>query len=259
MNRKWRSQSWKKAHPLSFRDWVTSAAREQLDWARRVIGKIALPEPLKYIDLAAGWRAQQGIEGDYCEFGVYTGRQFVHAYRAINKSSKSKKERFYAFDSFEGLPKIEPIDMVYPSFAQGGLAATQAEFVENLKKFKVDLSRVEIVSGWYSETLQKSLPAQIGLSQVAIALIDCDLYASAIVVLDFLTDLLVDGSILIFDDWSLFRGHPDLGSQRAFREWQTKAPHLRFSPLPSAPYSFQKAFIVHLPLNSSEQENANRH
>jgi hypothetical protein len=213
---------------------------------RKFIGKIALPVSPKYIDLAAQWKGWHNIEGDYCEFGVYTGRQFIQAYQAISRNSH--EGRFYAFDSFEGLPKPEGVDLVYPQFAQGGLAATCREFMGNLKKYKVDLSRVKVVEGWYSDVLNDSLSEQIGLSKVAIALVDCDLYASTILALNFLTNLLVDGAIIIFDDWFLFRGHPDLVPRRAFREWQAKVPEFQFSLLPSIYNSFQQAFIVHKPL-----------
>lgn len=40
--------------------------------------------------------------------------------------------------------------------------------------------------------------------------------------LEFVTDLLVDGTILIFDDWFLFRGRSDRGEQRAFAEWKER-------------------------------------
>ncbi len=104
--------------------------------------------------------------------------------------------------------------------------------------------------GWFSETLTASLAEEIGLSRVAVALIDCDFYVSTVPVLAFLTDLLVDGSLIIFDDWHLFRGHPDLGPQKAFEEWQAENPDLRFSLFPTVSNSFQKVFIVHRPLDN---------
>jgi len=253
MSRNWRSESWKATHPLSSPDKIKNAFHDFINPFRKILGKLTLSEPTKYIDLAAQWNIWQNIEGDYCEFGVYTGRQFIHAYKAITKISK--EARFYAFDSFEGLPKPEGVDLVYPQFAEGGLAATRKEFIKNLRKYNVDLSKVEVVVGWYSNVLKASLPEKIGLSKIAVALIDCDLYASTIPVLDFLTNLLVDGGIIIFDDWYLFRGHPDLGPQRAFREWQARVPEFQFSLLPAVPNSFQKAFIVHKPLTPALEEH----
>ena len=50
------------------------------------------------------------VGGDYLEFGVWKGRSFARAYNIwkhlLNKNSNLKDMRFYAFDSFEGLPII---------------------------------------------------------------------------------------------------------------------------------------------------------
>lgn len=246
MKREWRSQSWITTHPVPFREKLINSVRKMATPIRRLLGKITLHEPTRYVEMAARWLAWHGIEGDYCEFGVYTGRQFVLAYKAISRYSEHC--RFYAFDSFEGLPEPKDLDMAIPQFAEGGLAATREEFVGNLEKNQVDLNRVKIVPGWYSEILRAQLANKIGLAKVAIVLIDCDLYASTVPVLDFLTDLLSDGSVIIFDDWYLFQGHPDLGAQRAFREWKDANPSFRFSPFPRVSNSFQNAFILHKPL-----------
>lgn len=253
MQRDWRSEAWRAEHPLKASEKFNGTLRKFFYPLRKLIGRFALSESVKYIDIAARWISWQNIEGDYCEFGVYTGRQFVHAYQAITRNSQNS--RFFAFDSFEGLPQPEGVDLIYPQFSKGGLAATQQEFINNLKKHKVSLSNVEIVQGWYADVLSDELPPKIGLSKVAIALIDCDLYASTILALDFLTDLLVDGAIIIFDDWFLFRGHPDLGPQKAFREWQSRVPDFRFSLLPSISNSLQQAFIVHKPLIESSESS----
>jgi len=56
--------------------------------------------------------------------------------------------------------------------------------------------------------------------------IDCDLYESAKTVLSFITPIVQEGTIIMFDDWYQFRGNPDKGEQRAFREWLYDNPHL---------------------------------
>jgi len=37
--------------------------------------------------------------------------------------------------------------------------------------------------------------------------------------MNFVTVYLQDGTVLIFDDWFCFRGNPNKGEQKAFREW----------------------------------------
>jgi hypothetical protein len=218
---------------------------------------VSLPPEIGYIEQAAYFKVGQRIEGDYCEFGVYTGRSFVSAYRAIIRKERARGAgqtgaRYFAFDSFEGLPKPGARDLVYSQFAEGGLAATEEEFVTNLSKRKVDLSKVQIVRGWYSEILKPELPEEIGLSKVAIAMIDCDLYESVVPVLGFLTDLLVDGAVLIFDDWYLFKGNPQLGVQKAFRNWCAENPEIQVSDFLHVSGSFQRAFIISRPVNIGE-------
>jgi len=52
--------------------------------------------------------------------------------------------------------------------------------------------------------------------EIALARIDCDLYAPAVECLDYLAGRLSDQSVLVFDDWTF-----DLakGETRAFAEW----------------------------------------
>jgi hypothetical protein len=45
-------------------------------------------------------------------------------------------------------------------------------------------------------------------------------------VLDFVTDLLVQGSVLVFDDWFYNQGRKDRGEQKAFYEWAARNPQL---------------------------------
>ncbi len=204
---------------------------------------------LSYLDHAASFTASQRIEGDYCEFGVYTGRSFVHAYRAIRLAERTwtqaPRRRLFAFDSFQGLPEPGPLDSAYRHFREGSLSATEAEFRANLQRGRVDPTRVRVVTGWYDQVLSADLVQREGLDAVAVALLDCDLYESAVPVFEFLTPLLSDGAVLIIDDWYLFRGNPGLGVQRAFHEWREKQTEVSVSEFPWVSGSFQRAFIAH--------------
>jgi hypothetical protein len=90
----------------------------------------------------------------------------------------------------------------------------------------VPLNRVVVVSGWFGETLNESAIKTHKIKHAAIVNIDSDLYESAKLVLNFIRPLLVDGTIIIFDDWYNFRGNPYLGEQRAFKEWLDENPDL---------------------------------
>jgi len=74
-------------------------------------------------------------------------------------------------------------------------------------------------------------------------MIDCDLYSSTKCVLEFITPLIVNGTILIFDDWLAYKGSPDRGEQLACSEWLDTNPEL--SLVPFARFGLtQQAFIV---------------
>lgn len=88
-------------------------------------------------------------------------------------------------------------------------------------------SRVTIVEGFFEDTLRPERRGSIPLEQVAIAWVDCDLYASTVPVLDYLADRLPDGAVIVFDDWYHFKARPDRGQQLACSEWLVARPDLR--------------------------------
>lgn len=165
------------------------------------------------------------IKGDYLEFGVWGGTSFYTAYH-LAKKYKLDSMVFYAFDSFKGLPEIKGIDSVgFKQFEKGMFNCGVEKFRKNLEKKRVDLNKVEIIKGWYKETLNKELKNKLKVKKAAVIYIDCDLYESARDVLNFITDYIQDGTVLIFDDWFCFRGNPERGEQKAFSEWLDKNPH----------------------------------
>ena len=50
------------------------------------------------------------------------------------------------------------------------------------------------------------------------------LYESTVEVLAFVQHMLVDGSILLFDDWNAFDMDANRGERRAFREFSERNP-----------------------------------
>lgn len=198
------------------------------------------------LDAALAIQMVNQVEGDFVEFGVFRGDRMLQAHQTatmleqyVQKTpafraasvENLKKMRLFGFDSFEGLPEPAPIDQLAGQelwMGRGGFACSQEEVERRLRK-KIGKKRsFELVKGWFDQTLTGETKKRLGLEKVSIAHIDCDFYESAKLALDFLTELLVDGSILVFDDWWLYRGSPDRGEQRAFREW-TEANNIRYS------------------------------
>jgi hypothetical protein len=212
------------------------------------------------IRAAADFKAWQ-LDGDYLEFGVYTGKSFSHAWHLIRAAEANRQKatstRFFAFDSFEGLPESKGLDRIYDPYATGSYAASEGEFLRNLKESGVDLSEVVVVPGFYDRSLGPGTKERIGLEKAAVVYIDCDLYDSAVAVLDFLTDVLVDGAIVIFGDWYLFHANPELGQQRAFKDWLHKNPQLRATPFVQVPHVYHQSFIIHRSVGAERPVSAN--
>lgn len=222
------------------------ALRRILRPLRLLAGRIGLSEngnftgPHSCIHTAASFVAWNQIEGDYLEFGVYRGESLAVAYHALRrhrrehsasgfdspeyKGWQANPPRFFAFDSFEGLPSgsVERHVDYFP----GAYGCSEAEFKANIARQGVDLTRVVTVPGFFDRSLNQETKRKYGLKKAALVMIDCDLYESTVPVLEFLTDLVGQGTILIFHDWFRFKGRPDCGEQRACREWLARNPQL---------------------------------
>jgi O-methyltransferase len=184
------------------------------------------------IDNLADYLVGAEIPGDYLEFGVYKGTTFSYACRIM--APIFEKMRFYAFDSFEGLPEPSGIDAKesYTSgFFKGQYALSEEDFIANLRSAGVDLNRVEVVKGWFDQTLYVPKAAAQNIEKIAAAWIDCDLYESTVPVLQYITSRLSVGAVILFDDWRCFRNLSDFGQQRACKEWMDANPHVRLREL----------------------------
>lgn len=185
-------------------------------------------------------------KGDYLEFGTFEGNAFLMAYH-LAQSYRMEHMRFYAFDSFEGLPEVTGIDVLAdpePHYTKGEFRCSQERFTKIIRRHKVDMQKTHVVPGFFDRTLNAETKASLPLRSVAVALVDCDLYESTRVVLDFLTDYLVNGSLLLFDDWFNYKGDPRLGEHRAFREWLESHPEMQASQY--RPYGWHgNSVIIH--------------
>ena len=194
------------------------------------------------IRTGASFAAWNQIEGDYLEFGVFRGDSLAAAFLAMESERQQvirhaesatdddyqrwqkSPPRYFAFDSFEGLPPGVAARQV--DYAAGSYSASESFFRSNIAQQGVDLSRVISVPGFYDQSLTPEVKKKHELKQAALVMIDCDLYESTVPVLDFLTSIVGQGTILIFHDWFRFKGSPKHGEQRACLEWLERNPHL---------------------------------
>ena len=188
-------------------------------------------EKEQMLNLAMQYVAFNRIAGDYLEFGCYEGNSFIAAYH-FARAQDLRKMRFYAFDSFTGLPPAQGIDQDSDEAVQysaGDFACDLATFERNLHAAGVSLDRVRLTPGVYCDTLTAELQAALPIRAAAIVMIDCDYYESTRQVLDFVTNVVSTGSVLLFDDWHNFRGSPGRGQQKAFAEWLERHPEITAS------------------------------
>jgi O-methyltransferase len=212
------------------------------------------------MDRPDGWRravefvAKSDFTGDVYEFGCFRGTSLSHLFNAARDfeaaTGRRCLDRFFAFDSFEGMPvggpldQLEGYDLALGTMKPGGYAASDADFHNALQEAGVDLGRVTTIKGFYEQSLLRPetelLTAQ---SRCALLHIDCDFEVSTRQALAFMTPRLQDGCVVLFDDWFLFRGRPDRGVQAAFSSWLATSGYTASSYFT---YSWvSAAFILH--------------
>lgn len=176
------------------------------------------------LDQAMARIAEQGLIGDYYEFGLYRGYTFWYAQKAADQHGNGSM-RFFGFDSFEGLPEVEGADRSSGVlFFAGDYSCGREDVERHLRDHGFDWSRAALVEGFFDRSLTDEVKARHSMGPAAIAMIDCDLYQSTVPVLSFLDGLLQEGTVLLFDDWRCFDEAAERGEPRAFREFLAAHP-----------------------------------
>ena len=190
--------------------------------------------------------SRANIRGDYLEFGVYEGASFNLSMRSAEKffpKGSPDSPRFFAFDSFQGLPAIHP-ERDSAVYGQGQYEAGLDTFKKNIKKASRGWEIVT-VPGFFDSSLTPQLLQEHKLRQAAFVNIDCDLYGSTLTALRFVTPLLRTGSVLYFDDWFFSSGDMRLGEPGACSDWLRENPSIRLVEFGNVAI-MGKLFIVNL-------------
>jgi O-methyltransferase len=187
------------------------------------------------------------ISGDYAEFGCYGGMTFVLAFQNSRRFSHPKFVRkYWAFDSFQGLPAQRDNRDSHPSWVKGLLKTTQDEFVDICTGAEIPRSAYEMVPGFYQDTIGygAKTPAKNLPDDIALAYIDCDLYSSTQSVLEFLSTRMKHGMILAFDDYYCYSSTAASGERLALLDY-AKSVKNRFQFIPFVQYSYAgMSFVV---------------
>jgi len=159
--------------------------------------------------------------GDYYEFGLFRGYAFLKAYEH-SKQLGLNDINFFGFDSFKGLPAAEGIDTADGRFFEGQFSCSRTDVEKNLAANGMSLDRVRLVEGFYEDSLTEELHAQENFRSASVVLLDCDYYSSTVEALAWIDRYLVDGTILLFDDWFSYGDDDQLGQPKAFEEYLEK-------------------------------------
>jgi len=128
-----------------------------------------------------------GGELRFLEFGVFQGESIKH-FASIDANAGSQ---FVGFDTFTGLPE---------DWVEMNRTVERAGFDVGGEIPKCDDSRVSFQKGMFQETLPGFL-AEYGAADQLILHCDADLYSSTLYVLTQAHDVIVDGTIIIFDEF----------------------------------------------------------
>ena len=144
------------------------------------------------------------IKGLWAEFGVREGSSIGWVL------DKKPGTVIHGFDSWEGLP--ENWETGGQKFEKGSMAVAIPQFPDNVKLHK----------GWFKDTIAPWKEHNKG--PIAYLHIDSDLYSSAKCVLEGLNDMIVPGTLIVFDEFCNFRLSGKMskwteGEWRALHEW----------------------------------------
>ena len=186
--------------------------------------------------IALGFNA---IDGDYAEFGCHTGTTFGLAYQEYQRASKhlsflpyaaAMTRTFWALDSFRGLPAPRVDEDEHPYWIEGNLSTGVEEFYSACARNGVPKDAIQIVEGYYDQTLAGDITSRKLPSNIALAYVDCDMYSSILTVLEFLTPRLKHGMILALDDYYVYSSTQVSGARRACVEVFGGNPDWRLVP-----------------------------
>ena len=160
--------------------------------------------------------------GDYLEFGVSHGTSLATMHGVLKKMGLDKV-RIFGFDSFEGMP-AGSADEEGSVWFQGEFRSTIDETTQFLELSGVDMKRTFLIKGWFNETCTPALVKEHRMQKASVIMIDCDIYSSAKVALDFCRPLIKGEAVILFDDW--MEEDKNIGEYRALNEFLEENPSL---------------------------------
>lgn len=187
----------------------------------------------------------------YLEFGVFQGTSMSLLDRATRHDPEGPL-RLIGFDSFEGMPP-ETAGQDANTWRVGQFSCSERYTRTYLEAQGVDMKRVELVKGWFSDTCNEATTHRLGIDTagVGIVMVDCDIYSSTVQCLAYVEPMITDATVFFFDDWhsgpdlDTSLAHLQMGERKAFDEWMAAHPTWTAEEHPEWGYNaWSTAFIV---------------
>jgi predicted O-methyltransferase YrrM len=164
------------------------------------------------------------IDGDYLEFGTFTGSSISHAIRCAKKAKgnfpASDNIRFYGYDSFEGFGELSEDDK-HAFYTDQNFNTDYDRVLKRVKKVAGNCFDVKLIKGFFNESLIAGT-GKHGISKARIVFIDCDTKSSADDALKYCTPVLQAGTYIIVDDFFSYKGSSEKGVAAALNEFTEK-------------------------------------
>ncbi len=186
--------------------------------------------PLVFADeiepkFTAAWNhliQRAGEKGDYLEFGVSFGSSLACMHRVLKKL-KLENVRIFGFDSFEGLPESASVED-QGTWKPGQFASSIETTKKHLTEQGVNWQKTFLLKGWFDATLTDETIAKHNIKKASVIMIDCDIYSSSKLALDFCIPLIKSEAVIFFDDW---KEDKDFGECKAFTEFLAENPQFK--------------------------------
>ena len=147
------------------------------------------------------------LDGDIIEFGVFKGVSLIQWATFRDILGHSSKQKIIGFDTFDKFPKTEyEKDKSYREkfVEEAGLHSIKKNQLEKIFSHK-GIKNVELIQGDIIKTLPPFVKENKDL-KIILLHIDVDIYEPTKIILDKLFDKVVDGGIIILDDYKVFPG-----------------------------------------------------
>ncbi|MFH1424499.1 MAG: TylF/MycF/NovP-related O-methyltransferase [archaeon] len=172
--------------------------------------------------------ALEELDGDYYEFGVFTGSSFVCAMRAHRKLKNlgEIKTKFFGFDSFTGFGDIAKEDE--HGFYQSNIFTINEKKVLRYIRKRAKGLKYSIIKGYFEDTLKGKTCVALSKDKARIVFIDCDLKKPTELALNYVKPALQQGTMVIMDDFYSYKGSSKKGVAGAFFEFCDRNTKIKF-------------------------------